>query len=474
MVNFNKLIPSKFSEDLVTLSYQINTNNLIHLSQDVLEVMSDDEEERAQRFDVNSACNDNFRQRKEHTYNKVARNMFLKLDNRSKVNNQNTISDDKITRSSTKPLVIKHLEGRPRANKLLHQIAVLEYNRNIVSHFLIDDNNNDLYSVPLNEIVCKKTDRSIIVHASNMKLPENDQTKGKLYMYEFAWATHLHEKENKQIANVIYEFLNTNFEKEQAHIRELLKNSHTMVLMIINNASDTSDTLTVKNIVSLVMFGSEDVLGTCIDYLVTATPFTGMSFAPFLLHHAHFFGSKVIGKKTTSIKNNFTAVLTCQQTLRLFYKNLGFQEFDVEDFKNDQQFQNSVKRLEVSLWNDHDRENLIVLRLNDLCPRLINYVSYFPISLEEEIYSDEKVFDNWSKVGCSNEMSEQFLEELNNLTENRLCFDYNDTLKNLYRLSRDKTTFFESIYNKAMELHIGNIYKSTNTLCKLANEKTQN
>ena len=84
----------KFSEDLVTLSYQINTNNLIHLSQDVLEVMSDDEEERAQRFDVNSACNDNFRQRKEHTYNKVARNMFLKLDNRSKVNNQNIISED--------------------------------------------------------------------------------------------------------------------------------------------------------------------------------------------------------------------------------------------------------------------------------------------------------------------------------------------------------------------------------------------
>ena len=476
MVNLNKLIPSNFAEDLITLSYQINTNNLVRLSQDVLEVMSDNEEEQKQRKNISSNTSTSFKEKKEQVYIKASKNMFVKLDNRSKKNNQNTISADKITRSTAKPLVIKHLEGRPKTNKLIQEIAALKYNRQIVSKFLIDDNNEDLYSVALNEIVCKKTDRSIIVHASNIQLSENDQGKGKVFMYEFAWVTRLHEDGNKQIANVIYEFLNSNFEKEQRHIRELLKNSDTIVIMIVNNASDTSDTLTVKNIVSLIMFGNEDVIGTCIDYIVTARPFTGLNFAPFLIHHAQLFGSKVIEQKTTSIKNNVTALLTCRRELIHYYKRIGFQEFAVDEFKNDQQFQKSVERLEVSLWNELDRSGLFVMRLNDLCPRLINYLSYFPIELEDEIYSDDKSqpFSKWSEVACSNEMSEQFLEEIVNLVDNRLYFNYNDAVKDLFRTSRDETTFFESIYSKAMELHIGNIYKTTNNLCKIANEDKRN
>ena len=62
----------------------------------------------------------------------------------------------------------------------------------------------------------------------------------------------------------------------------------------------------------LIMFGNEDLIGTCIDFLATALPYTGMSFGTFLLHNSQVFGSKAIERKSSgSIKDNVTTVLSC-------------------------------------------------------------------------------------------------------------------------------------------------------------------
>ena len=80
--------------------------------------------------------------------------------------------------------------------------------------------------------------------------------------------------------------------------------------MILNRESTTTDKLSVENVVSLIMFGNEDLIGTCINFLAIALPYTGMSFGTFLLHNAQVFGSKAIERKSCgSIKNNITPVL---------------------------------------------------------------------------------------------------------------------------------------------------------------------
>ena len=82
--------------------------------------------------------------------------------------------------------------------------------------------------------------------------------------------------------------------------------------MIINRESETTEKLSTESIVSLIMFGNKDLIGTCIDFIATAPPFTGLSFGTFLLHNTQVFGSKAIEPKSNgSIKENYTTVLSC-------------------------------------------------------------------------------------------------------------------------------------------------------------------
>ena len=202
MVDNSKLISSKFANDLLTLSYQINTNNLIGRGlHSEYKLMSDNEEERDKRTKVNVKHHDDFRKKKGKHYDTYLRNIFLKLEKRSTSATKNRISADEIPRSSTKPTVIKLIHSNVKHKKMILQIAALEYNSTVLSQFFVDGHNRDFFSVPLNEVINKQTDRTIIMHASNIKLPESEQQNGKVYMYEFAWATHLEDQENRQIAS---------------------------------------------------------------------------------------------------------------------------------------------------------------------------------------------------------------------------------------------------------------------------------
>ena len=80
------------------------------------------------------------------------------------------------------------------------------------------------------------------------------------HQYEFAWVSNLSDVRNQQISGIIYEYLNIIFSSESSHIRTLLKKPTTVVLMIINRESETTEKLSTENIVSLIMFGNEDLL----------------------------------------------------------------------------------------------------------------------------------------------------------------------------------------------------------------------
>ena len=61
----------------------------------------------------------------------------------------------------------------------------MDRDRTTLANYLIDDYNNDLFIVPLNEVITQSTNynRSIIIHASTQELPEDLQQNNHKYVY---------------------------------------------------------------------------------------------------------------------------------------------------------------------------------------------------------------------------------------------------------------------------------------------------
>ena len=59
---------------------------------------------------------------------------------------------------------------------------------------------------------------------------------------------------------------------------DLLSQSSTMVLIILNQESTLSDKIFQATIISLVMFVVVNLVSTFIDYVATAIPYTRMNF----------------------------------------------------------------------------------------------------------------------------------------------------------------------------------------------------
>ena len=51
--------------------------------------------------------------------------------------------------------------------------------------------------------------------------------------------------------------------------------------------------------------------------------------------------------------------------------------------------------MEVSKWKNDKKDKLVIMRTNKLCERSVNYLSYFPLPLEDELYGDEDAFKQW-------------------------------------------------------------------------------
>ena len=192
----------------------------------------------------------------------------------------------------TPGLVLKTSSQVSSINKKIKQLADLHYGNHSFREYFVDANNQDCYSIPLEEVVCENTDRKIIVYASNHKLKEYEQRDGKVYAYEFGWTYFLHEDNNRQIRETIATFLNNSFKNEEDHINKLLSNPTSMALMILNWESTLSDKITSSNIVSLVLFGIDDFMGISIDFISTALSYTGMNLARFCYTMRRFLAAK--------------------------------------------------------------------------------------------------------------------------------------------------------------------------------------
>ena len=114
--------------------------------------------------------------------------MFLKIEHRSQINNNNSVYSEKMIRSTAKPMVLKNIENTSKPDKFILKIAEIEQDCTTLANYFIDDYNNDLFSVPMNEVITQTNNynRSIIIHASTQELPEDLQKNNHKYVYEFA------------------------------------------------------------------------------------------------------------------------------------------------------------------------------------------------------------------------------------------------------------------------------------------------
>ena len=476
-----KDLHSQHAQELIKLSNRLDNLNLIGnvYDDDIVSNTLDDDNKMKQREELLRKQNNTFQRKLIEFYNDATNQMFQRLEQRSKGQARGNICGNPMVPSSRKGIVtLAHSKSR-RINKTIWEIAGLNNSNDKLSNIFFDEYNESCFSVPLEDIVCEHTDRKIIVYAGNHKLKVNEQRDGKVYAYEFGWAYNLHQESNNQIKKAVSTYLNNAFVNEHDQIEDILKRSSTKVLMIINRESTLSNKITATNIVSLIVFGNDDLVGTCIDYIATVLDYTGMSFAPFLIHNAQVFGCREITRKTdNSVQKNFTCVLMCKSSLSFYYKRLGFFENEIETYLNDVKFQGASDRLHLKEWCDGTRPkgNYNIMRINEICPRFVNHISYFPSSFERSLYAedDDDSVSQWSNLSLMTKLNACFTSELQQLVNDRKFYKHTYHYDDMYNnCKNNETTFFHKLYHMAMKIPIGKIYRAAiaNTTAQMETEE---
>ena len=78
---------------------------------------------------------------------------------------------DPIVQSSSKLVVLNMTVPTTKPFIYVAKIVQMKNDRDTLSYFFIDNFNNDLYSIPINEVLCKSSDRELLIHTSLMELP---------------------------------------------------------------------------------------------------------------------------------------------------------------------------------------------------------------------------------------------------------------------------------------------------------------
>lgn len=470
MAERRNIIVQKHGNELHELSDHINAQVCkAHVKSDILQYVEDNETQRQVRDKKIQDKINNIINRRRGTFTNYTKNLFEKLSRRSTSRSIKRLVDTPIVKSSQKPMVADPIEKYKKIHPKIESIADLSEERHIISDYFVDSNNDNCYSIPLKDIVLPSIDRRIIVHASNCKLIEEERRNNKEYAYEFGWAFNLHAAGNKQIQEVVYKFLNSIFVNEARHIRKLLKTPSTMVLMIIDRQSTLSDKITESSVVSLIMFGVDDMLGTCIDFIGTILDFNGMSFGPFLLHNAQIFGKKAIQRLSKNIlKNNITTVLMCMRGLSFYYNRLGFTICDNSDFLPQGNFSGAGVRFEIELWHDSNRNDMVIMKTESMCPRMVNHLSYFRADVESFVFEDRSS-NTWLDIIQYEKLRRYFDDEFKQLIKDRQYMQINTYLEMFYEQSSSKQNFFERFYNTAFMIPVGDVYRSGLAIYKLSN-----
>ena len=181
----------------------------------------------------------------------------------------------------------------------------------------------------------------------------------------------------------------------------------------------------------------ETIVDLLSQSIATAIPYTGMNFAPFLIHNAQVFGAKAIHCKSHgSVKGNVTTFLLCKQSLSFYYESLSFTSNNVQDYLTASECQPIVQWMHVNevLKQNSKSTDYKIIRINQVCPCFVNYLSYYPKHVKSILYSDKKEDGRspWSDLTMSAALSKAFTDQMKVMIKDRTYFQFIYQYKNIF------------------------------------------
>ena len=223
-----------------------------------------------------------------------------------------------------------------------------------------------------------------------------------------------HQSSNGIIRDILENFFTSIFDKESEHIKKLLRNKETMVLLILNRGvnKENGSNLEIENIVAGVMFCSNKFDGILIDFLCAAGGYHGYGYGTLLLHFAQVFGREQITKECKKqMAKEVITCLACRTSLIPYYKNLGFKTHQYEDFLSRGRFSGFGKRIEINDWKEKDDMRLRCMSIDEFVPRYLNIISHDKFGVEKSLYN-ESLMTSFKNFNFPSNMTQNYHRRL--------------------------------------------------------------
>ena len=382
---------------------------------------------------------------------------FLQLEDQSKEGISQKICAGRIKQSLGIPTVL------PTVKQVLNE-EILDFFGYWVKpnglDCILDLRSSLLYTVPLRTLILKD-DRSFLVNLSNeltsTKLIESNKHR---YRYYVTACPSLRNLRNKFLRELIIAFFETYFTEESTRLlaSELShRNNNMNAIIVFDRKQQAIPKLSTSNsIIHTILFSTERKLATIyIDYIATQENFTRGSFATTMINTAQQLCLEKF-KHFDIDCHQIKTYLNCRPFLQPIYSRYGFELCDINVLKECDHSEHHVyDHFDVQSWHTLENTNLdqsmIIMRLDGIISRWVNYLSYGLASIENSLYSDNQETPTKSDA--------DMISLTRTVEKDQITLKMNNSLKNI------AVSVGESNANQAV-LVVGSDVKKATAVCE--------
>ena len=318
------------------------------------------------------------------------------------------------SRSSYEPIVLFFKEYSEDLKELVEFANINHRKINLKSVTYKDMQNANVTIIPMRNLVTVH-DNFCVYEQSKLELPSKEQIKDVTkFVYECCFVDKIWTITSESIRTTLMEFFSQTFVTESDHIQKLLNHKKTFILMIINKSIKKSNKIEPDHIIAAIIFSTNERNSIGIDFIATGRGFYSYGYGTLIIHMAQIFGRESI---KNSLKQNkvindspqITTYLACRNEIKDYYLSLGFTDIDYTKILPDNNLKLFVDRFNMDEWSkDEKKKRLNLMKIDKLCPRMLNKVSVVDnLNIEGSIYNRE-IFKRYQKMSVSKKLKETF------------------------------------------------------------------
>ena len=319
---------------------------------------------------------------------------FEKLDSLVQNNTTNKISDSPVQISSLIPSVIpgeNHPYTESMQNFCTHWIL-----KNKKKQIIDDLRSDDIYSMPMRDIVCK-FDRVYLTKLASERV-ELQNKDGHIYPFKYyaMFCASLWKQKNKAIMNIVIQFIDRFFlpDSQTKMAEDVASKSKDMHAIIIY---DKGDVMVPKleehtSIIAAIIFSIERQKPIIyIDYVCTYERFIRGGFASMLINLAQHMALTKLRSSGVQDDTEVSTFINCVPELANLYSRYGFKCVNLKDISQTSHQHNCVfNHFEGRHWFDpkeaEDNQTMLILFMAKCVPRWTNFLAYDICNIEKNLY----------------------------------------------------------------------------------------